>query len=139
MLNQINIMGRLVRNPEVKTFNSGHKVTNIRIACDRDYTSGEDRKTDFIDCVAWGRTGEFINKYFNKGRMIVISGSLQIREWNDKEGKKHTKAEISIRECYFGDSKRSESASEVPIMEELPDDDGDLPWKMDDDDEDLPL
>lgn len=141
MLNHITIMGRLVKNPEVKTFNSGKKVTNIRIACDRDYGTGEDKKTDFIDAMAWSHTGEFISKYFSKGRMIVIDGALQMREWSAKDGSKRVSYEINVGNAYFADSKRSDSGSapSEPVMQELDSDDSDLPWNMDDDSEGLPL
>ena len=135
MLNQITIMGRLTKNPEVHTFDSGKKVTNIRIAVDRDFGEG----TDFFDAVAWGKNGEFIAKYFTKGRMIVIKGSLHNREWTAKDGGKRTTTEINIDNAYFGDSKKSENASAAPVMQELDSDDSDLPWNMGDDSEGLPL
>jgi single-strand DNA-binding protein len=78
------------------------------VAVDRDYASkdGGERKTDFIDCVAWRQTGEFISKYFTKGRMIVVDGRLEIRDWNDKDGNKRRSAEINVANAYFGDSRR---------------------------------
>ena len=108
MLNHITIMGRLVRDPELRRTGSGVAVATFRVAVDRDYVSrdGGERKADFIDCVAWRQTGEFISKYFTKGRMIVVDGRLEMRDWTDKEGNKRTSAEINVSNAYFGDSKR---------------------------------
>ena len=108
MLNHITIMGRLTRDPELRRTGSGIAVASFRVAVDRDYTpkDGSERKTDFIDCVAWSQTGEFISKYFSKGRMIVVDGRLEIRDWTDKDGNKRTSAEIRVENAYFGDSKR---------------------------------
>jgi single-strand DNA-binding protein len=108
MLNHITIMGRLTRDPELRRTGSGVAVANFRVAVDRDFVSkdGGDRETDFIDCVAWRGTGEFISKYFTKGRMIVVEGRLEMRDWNDKDGNKRTSAEIVVANAYFGDSKR---------------------------------
>jgi single-strand DNA-binding protein len=102
MLNTITIMGRLVRDPEMRRTNSGVSVTSFTIACDRDF--GE-KETDFIDCVAWRNTAEFVNNYFAKGRMAVVSGRLQIRKYEDKNGNKRTAAEIVAEHVYFGESK----------------------------------
>ena len=108
MLNHITIMGRLVRDPELHRTGSGIAVASFRIAVDRDYSpkDGGERKADFIDCVAWRQTGEFISKYFTKGRMIIVDGRLEMRDWTDKEGNKRTSAEINVANAYFGDSKR---------------------------------
>ncbi len=108
MLNHITIMGRLTRDPELRRTGSGVAVTSFTVACDRDYSAkdAEKRETDFIDCVAWRQTGEFVSKYFAKGNMIVVSGRLQIREWTDKEGNKRRTAEILVDNAYFGESKR---------------------------------
>ena len=108
MLNHITIMGRLVRDPELRRTGSGVAVASFRIAVDRDFVSkdGGERKADFIDCVAWRQTGEFISKYFAKGRMIVVDGRLEMRDWTDKEGNKRTSAEVVVANAYFGDSKR---------------------------------
>jgi len=113
MLNRIIIMGRLVRDPELRTTQSGIPVTSFTLAVDRDYKnrdSGE-KSTDFIDVVAWRQTAEFICKYFTKGRMAVAEGRLQIREWKDREGNNRRSAEIVADNVYFGDSKR-DSASD---------------------------
>ena len=108
MLNHITIMGRLVRDPELRRTGSGIAVASFTVAVDRDFggRDGGEKETDFIDCVAWRQTGEFVSKYFTKGRMIVVSGRLQIRSWNDKDGNKRRTAEVVAENCYFGDSKR---------------------------------
>ena len=108
MLNHITIMGRLVRDPELRRTGSGIAVSNFTVAVDRDFSGGDgkEKETDFIDCVAWRQTGEFVSRYFAKGRMIVLSGRLQIRAWTDKEGNKGRSAEIVADNVYFGDSKR---------------------------------
>ncbi len=108
MLNHIVIMGRLVRDPELRRTGSGIAVASFRVAVDRDFApkDGGERKADFIDCVAWRQTGEFVSKYFTKGRMIVVDGRLEMRDWTDKDGNKRTSAEIVADNVYFGDSKR---------------------------------
>ena len=108
MLNHITIMGRLTRDPELRRTGSGVAVTSFTLAVDRDFGKNEqgERETDFIDCVAWRQTGEFVSKYFTKGRMAVVSGRLQIRSWNDKDGNKRRTAEVVADNVYFGDSKR---------------------------------
>ena len=108
MLNHITIMGRLTRDPELRRTGTGVAVASFTVAVDRDFGNreGGERETDFIDCVAWRQTGEFVSKYFTKGRMIVVSGRLQIRNWNDKDGNKRRTAEVVADNCYFGDSKR---------------------------------
>ena len=114
MLNHIVLMGRLTRDPELRRTGSGVPVTTFSIAVDRDFNNREtgQKETDFIDVVAWRQTGEFVNKYFTKGRMAVVSGRLQIRAWTDKEGNKRRSAEVVADNVYFGDSKRdSEGAS----------------------------
>ena len=155
MLNKIFIMGRLTRDPELRRTQSGTAVTSFSLAVDRDFKSqtGE-KETDFIDVVAWRSTAEFVAKYFTKGRMAVVSGRLQIRNWTDKEGNKRRSAEVVADNVYFGESKRRDggdaprpaapSASapahrgsyggydNVPqggsAFSELDDDDGDLPF-----------
>ena len=108
MLNHIIIMGRLVRDPELRRTGSGIAVASFSLAVDRDFSprDGGERETDFIDCVAWRQTGEFVSKYFTKGRMAVVSGRLQIRSWTDKDGNKRRTAEVVADNVYFGDSKR---------------------------------
>ena len=108
MLNHITLMGRLTRDPELRRTGSGVAVASFSIAVDRDFggRDGGEKKTDFIDCVAWRQTGEFISKYFTKGRMIVVDGRLEMRDWTDKEGNKRRTAEVIVANAYFGDSKR---------------------------------
>ena len=108
MLNHITIMGRLTRDPELRRTGSGIAVTSFTLAVDRDFggRDGGEKETDFIDCVAWRQTGEFVSKYFTKGRMAVVSGRLQIRNWTDKDGNKRRTAEVVADNVYFGDSKR---------------------------------
>ena len=113
MLNHITIMGRLTRDPELRRTGSGTAVASFTVAVDRDFggRDGGERETDFIDCVAWRQTGEFVSKYFTKGSMIVVSGRLQIRNWTDKEGNKRRSAEVVADNVYFGESKRSSESS----------------------------
>ena len=115
MLNHITLMGRLVRDPELRRTGSGIAVASFCIAVDRDFASkdGGERKADFINCVAWRQTGEFISKYFAKGRMIVVDGRLEMRDWTDKEGNKRTSAEVIVDNAYFGDSKRDSDSAPV--------------------------
>ena len=110
MLNHIVIMGRLTRDPELRRTGSGIAVASFTLAVDRDFSpkDGGERETDFIDCVAWRQTGEFVSKYFTKGRMAVVSGRLQIRNWNDKDGNKRRSAEVVADNVYFGDSRRED-------------------------------
>ena len=107
MLNHIVLMGRLTRDPELRRTGSGVAVASFSIAVDRDFggQNGE-KETDFIDIVAWRNTAEFVSKYFAKGRMAVVSGRLQIRNWTDKEGNKRRTAEVVADNIYFGDSRR---------------------------------
>ena len=107
MLNHIVIMGRLTRDPELRYTQSQTPVVSFSLAVDRDFggKDGGEKQTDFIGCVAWSQTAEFVNKYFTKGRMAVVSGRLQIRDWTDREGGKRRSAEIVADNVYFGDSR----------------------------------
>lgn len=141
MLNHITIMGRLTRDPELRRTGSGVAVTSFTIAVDRDF-SGQDgvKETDFIDCVAWRSTGEFVSKYFSKGRMAVVSGRLQLRSWTDKDGNKRRTAEVVADNVYFGDSKSdsdsnrtttayaSPESAPVSDYEQITDEDAQLPF-----------
>ena len=110
MLNKIFLMGRLTKDPELRRTQSGTAVASFSIAVDRDHgKKGEDKETDFIDIVAWRNTAEFVSKYFSKGRMAVVEGRLQIRDWTDKEGGKRRSAEVVADNIYFGDSKKQDS------------------------------
>ena len=113
MLNHIVIMGRLTRDPELRRTGSGIAVASFSVAVDRDIANKEsgERETDFIDCVAWRGTGEFVSKYFQKGSMIVVSGRLQIRSWTDKDGNKRRSAEIVADNVYFGSSRRDDASN----------------------------
>lgn len=107
MLNKIIIMGRLTRDPELRRTQSGTAVTSFSLAVDRDFKSQNgDKETDFIEVVAWKNTAEFVSKYFSKGRMAIVEGRLQIRDWTDKDGGKRRSAEVVADNVYFGDSKR---------------------------------
>ena len=121
-LNRITIMGRMTKDPELRRTNSGKAVASFTLAVDRDFEKG---KTDFIECVAWGNTAEFVAKYFAKGRMAVASGRLQLRDWTDKDGNKRKTAEVVTDNVYFGDSKTSNTEQQFAEVEE---DDSDLPF-----------
>lgn len=134
MLNRIIVMGRMTRDPELRRTNSGNAVTSFTVAVDRDFkTQSGEKETDFIDVVAWRNTAEFVSKYFSKGRMAVVEGRLQLRDWTDKDGNKRRSAEIVADSVYFGDSKRD--GGDNPSYAPAPSgdftevaDDGDLPF-----------
>lgn len=118
MLNKIIVMGRLTHDPELRRTGSGTPVCSFSIACDRDFKSQSgEKETDFFDVVAWRTTGEFVSKYFTKGRMVVVEGRLQIREWQDKEGNKRRSAEINADNVYFGDSRPAQAEGDSGIGE----------------------
>ena len=142
MLNKIIIMGRLTRDPELRRTGSGTAVTSFSLASDRDFKgqNGE-KETDFIDVVAWRATAEFVAKYFTKGRMAVVEGRLQMRDWADKDGNKRRSAEVVADNVYFGDSKRDDSGgysapgygAPAPVdahsdFAEIGEEDGELPF-----------
>ena len=111
MLNHIVLMGRLTRDPELRRTGSGVAVASFTLAVDRDFAAqGAEKETDFVDIVAWRNTAEFVSRYFTKGRMAVVTGRLQIRNWTDKEGNKRRSAEVVADNVYFGDSKRDGAA-----------------------------
>ena len=111
MLNRIILMGRLTRDPELRRTGSGTAVTSFSLAVDRDFKSQSgEKETDFIDIVAWRNTAEFVSKYFTKGRMAVVEGRLQLRDWTDRDGNKRRTAEVIADNVYFGDSKRDAEA-----------------------------
>lgn len=109
MLNHITLMGRLTRDPEMRYTQSQTPVASFSVAVDRDFSpkDGSERQTDFIDCVAWRSTAEFVSKYFQKGSMAVVSGRLQIRDWTDRDNNKRRSAEVVVDNIYFGESKRA--------------------------------
>lgn len=126
MLNRIIIMGRMTKDPELRRTNSGTAVASFTLAVDRDMKNQDgSRSTDFIDCVAWKGAAEFVSKNFGKGRMAVVDGRLQMRDWTDRDGNKRRTAEVVVSSVYFGDSKK-ESSSEQDFREI--DDGGDLPF-----------
>lgn len=106
MLNHIAIMGRLVRDPELRRTGNGIAVASFCVAVDRDFSGDGQKEADFINCVAWRKTGEFVSRYFTKGKLIAVSGRLQMRSYTDKDGKKRTAAEVVADHCYFGGSKQ---------------------------------
>ena len=113
MLNKVFIMGRLTRDPELRRTQNGTPVTSFSLAVDRDFKSQSgEKETDFIDVVAWRATAEFVAKYFTKGRMAVVEGRLQIRDWKDKDGNNRRSAEVVADNIYFGDSKRDGAGSD---------------------------
>ena len=135
MLNTIAIMGRLTADPILRRTQSGVAVASFTLACERDFAAqGETRETDFIDIVAWRYTAEFVEKYFSKGQMAVVTGRLQIRNWEDKEGKKRRSAEILADHVYFGEAKRDKTTQGEPQYDpqggfsEIEDIDTTLPW-----------
>ena len=144
MLNKIIIMGRLTRDPELRRTASSTAVAGFTLAVDRDFKSQNGEKsTDFIDVVAWRNTAEFVAKYFTKGRMAVVEGRLQIRDWKDKDGNNRRSAEVVAENVYFGDSKRDGApagdyaapmggyaapVSTTSSFSEIEDQDGDLPF-----------
>ena len=133
MLNRIIVMGRMTRDPELRRTNSGTAVASCTVAVDRDFKSQSgEKETDFIDVVAWRNTAEFVSKYFSKGRMAVVEGRLQLRDWTDKDGNKRRTAEIVADSVYFGDSKRDggDAAQIEPQggFSEIEDIDTTLPW-----------
>lgn len=145
MLNRITLMGRLTRDPELRTTQTGTPVASFAIACDRDFKDKQtgEKATDFIDIVAWRQTAEFVSKFFTKGRMAVVEGRLQVREWTDKDGHKRRNAEVIADNVYFGDGKKDDAPAggrEWPMptggyappagneFGDLADDDGELPF-----------
>ena len=136
MLNQLSIMGRFTAPPELKYTSNNTAVLSFTLAVDRDY-SGKDKEkqTDFIECVAWRHTAEFISKYFTKGSMAVVTGKLYSRKWTDKDGNKRTAWETQVDNIYFADSKKPTSEASEPVTgyeygAEFPefDDDSELPY-----------
>ena len=139
MLNKVFIMGRLTRDPELRRTQTGTPVASFSLAVDRDFkdkATGE-RTTDFIDVVSWRNTAEFVSRYFTKGRMAVVEGRLQMRDWTDKDGNKRRSAEVVADQVYFGDAGKTDDAPTTfggmsyqnnDDFQELPDDDGKLPF-----------
>ena len=125
MLNHIVIMGRLTKDVELRRTGSGTAVASFTLAVERDFGQNGQKETDFIDCVAWGKTGEFAEKYFSRGKMAIVSGRLQIRSWTDKNDNKRKNAEVNVENIYFGESKgdvgsRYESAMTSDLVPDYP-------------------
>lgn len=157
MLNHIVLMGRLTKDPELRTTQSGTSVASFTVACERDFAAqGQQRETDFVDIVCWKQGAEFVSKYFGKGQMIVVDGRLQSRKWQDRDGNNRTNWEVVADHTYFGEPKRDDrSGYQAPpsgnsyaappsanrslpdppapqyqqqTFTDLPDDDGELPF-----------
>ena len=137
MLNKIFLQGRLIADPELRHTQQGTPVASFRIAVDRDYKNQSGNKeTDFINIVAWRGTGEFVSRYFTKGRMAIVEGRLQVREYTDKDGNRRHATEVVANNIYFGDSRRDSDnsghgeaeGSGAEAFAELKDDDGELPF-----------
>lgn len=150
MLNHIVLMGRLTRDPELRYIPNGTPVASFRIAVERDFGNREtgEKQTDFIDIVAWSKTGEFVSKYFVKGSMVAVSGRLQMRDWQDRDGNKRTSAEVVAEHVYFAEGKKNRDGAETsprggspysqggydvsksaaPAFQEIDEADGELPF-----------
>ena len=132
MLNHMTIMGRMVRDPELRHTQQGTPVISFTLAVDRDYQSGgSEKQTDFIDVVGWRSTAEFVSKYFRKGSMTVVSGRLQMRKWQDRDGNNRISAEVVADNVYFGESKKTGNAEpqhSEPEIHDIDDSDGELPF-----------
>ena len=128
MLNQVSIMGRFTRDPELLHTQAGTAVASFTLAVERDFKDGNgDKQTDFIDCVAWRQTGEFVSKYFTKGQTAVVSGRLQVRSWKDDSGNSRRSTEVVAEHVYFAGSKPKSDPYVEPSLEEVLDD-GELPF-----------
>lgn len=126
MINKAILMGRLTREPELRHTGSGTAVCSFTVAVDNGY--GEDKKTDFISCVAWNKSAEFVEKYFTKGRMIIVVGRIQTRTWEGQDGKKNYATDVVASEVSFGESKKNTDSSGDEFVPT--EDDGDLPWSL---------
>ena len=123
MLNHIIVMGRLTRDPELRRAGANNvAVTSFTVAVDRDYAKDAEKETDFLDCVAWRGTGEFVANNFRKGSMAVVAGRLQIRNWTDKDGNKRRSAEILAENVYFGESKKTAESNQSGYTGFVPND-----------------
>ena len=130
MLNKCFLLGRMTKDSEIRRTNGGTAVTSFTLAVDRDFKTNGEKETDFIDVVAWRNTAEFVSKYFSKGRMAIVEGRLQIRDWTDKNGNKRRTAEVIADNVYFGDSKRENKEPEYKQADfsEISEEDGELPF-----------
>lgn len=135
MLNKICVQGRMTKDAELRRTNNGTAVASFTVACERNVKSGAEKETDFIDCVAWRNTAEFVDKYIGKGRMVVVDGRLQLRKWNDRDGNKRISAEVLVENIYPCDRANSNSADQAETKTNSEEfaflDDGtdeELPW-----------
>ena len=130
MLNRIVVMGRCGKDPEIRMTQKGTSVASVTLAVDRDYSADQNKETDWIDVVAFGKTAEFVEKYFSKGQIAIVTGRLQIRKWEDKDGNKRRSAEILADHVYFGEGKKDRAETYEPQGEfnEITDDDPNLPF-----------
>ena len=131
MLNKCFLLGRMTKDPEIRRTNGGTAVTSFTLAVDRDFKTNGEKDTDFIEVVAWRNTAEFVSKYFSKGRMAIVEGRLQIRDWTDKNGNKRRTAEVVADNVYFGDSKKEnkqEPEYKQADLAEISEEDGELPF-----------
>lgn len=133
MLNKIILMGRLTHDPELRRTQNGTAVTGFSLAVERDFKDEDGKRaTDFVDIVAWRAAAEFVAKYFTKGRMAMVEGRLQIRDWKDKDGNNRRSAEVVAEHVYFGDSKQRSESDTPPAsgdFREIPkDEEGELPF-----------
>ena len=116
MLNVCTLMGRLTADPEFRTTQSGVTVASFTLAVERDFSTDGKKETDFVSCVAWRQTGEFVSKYFTRGQMAIVTGRLQSRKWQDRDGNNRTNWEVNADRVYFGEAKKRESSA----FEEMP-------------------
>lgn len=134
MLNKAILMGRLTRDPELRHTQSNTAVCSFTLAIDRDYSKTEQKETDFIDCTAWGKTAEFVSKWFQKGVMAIVVGRVQSRKWQDKNGNNRTAIEVNCDDVWFGETKKAREANGYKVTGAEPDidyeevDDGDVPF-----------
>lgn len=120
-MNKVNLLGRIVKDPELRYTPSGTAVVSFTLAVDRRFQKqGEDRQADFINCIGWGKTAEFVANYFTKGQLMALSGSIQVRTWDDNEGHKRYATEVIADEVYFAESKKAESKSAAPKQPAMP-------------------
>lgn len=129
MLNHITIMGRLTKDPELRYTQNQTAVATFSVAVERDYSGNDgNRQTDFLNCVAWRKSAEFVNRYFGKGSMIIVEGRLESRNYEDKNGNKRTAFEVNAEKVHFGESKRSSENTESQGFTEIEGDESDLPF-----------
>lgn len=118
MLNEVILMGRLTRDPDVRMTQNGTTAANFTLACERDYApQGQDRETDFFDIVAFRNTADFVGQYFAKGQLVAVKGRLQQRDWTDKQGNKRRTTEVLADRCYFAEKRQDRDASDAGFQQ----------------------